>query len=281
MKKNSVPVMLAVLLWAGCTSPPEWFGNPPQDENLVYGTGMDRGDSEAQGWALAETGARADLAGRIGGAMGPIQVPGSEEAGPLTVPIPEPDLSGAVVEKREAIGRRYYVMLSYPKESIRRQAIDSALGQLQEEMNAVDAELAGLAGISPLDDLPPADGPPQNGVPFWIGSPPQGKRFIFGVGSYRGANPNMAMTMAQTRANADIAKQINTVVERMTVRGPKGTETITLSTSKVTLEGVKTVEGEFIDGTFYVLVAYPKSMIWKQALGNTIRQLQAALNGTD
>jgi hypothetical protein len=91
----------------------------------------------------------------------------------------------------------------------------------------------------------------------------------------------MAMTMAQTRANADIAKQINTVVERMTIRGPKGTETITLSTSKVTLEGVKTVEGKFIDGTFYVLAAYPKSMIWKQALGNTVRQLQAALNGVD
>jgi hypothetical protein len=147
MKKNSVLVMLAVLLWAGCTSPPEWFGNPPQDENIVYGTGTARGDSEAQGWALAEADARADLTGRIGGAMGAIQVPGSEEAELLTIPIPEPDLSEAVVEKREAVsGRRYYIMLSYPKEMIRRQAIDSVIGQLQAEMGNIDAEIAGLEG---------------------------------------------------------------------------------------------------------------------------------------
>lgn len=282
MKKKSPFVILAALLplWAGCASPPEWFNNPPQGKDIVYGTGMARGDSEDQGWARAEAAARADLAGRIGAVMGTVQVPEAEGAGPLTIPVPEPDLSKAVVEKREAAGKRYYLMLSYSGKMIRRQAIDGVLGQMRAEREGVDAELAGLGEISPLDDLLPAGSPPEEGVPSWIGSPPQGKRFIFGVGSYRGS-PGMAMPLAQTRANADIAKQINTVVERMTVRGPKGTETITRSMSNVTLDGARVIAGENIDGTLYILAAYPKAMVRKQALDGVIRQLEAALNGTD
>jgi hypothetical protein len=51
--------------------------------------------------------------------------------------------------------------------------------------------------------------------------------------------------------------------------------------SNVTLNGVSVIAGENIDGTFYVLAANPKAMVRKQALDGVIRQLEAALSGTD
>jgi len=74
---------------------------------------------------------------------------------------------------------------------------------------------------------------------------------IYGIGSAKAASLNMSMTMAQSRARADISRKVNTIIE--TSRNE------TTTTSNVELSNSRTLEiffGE--DGTVWVIAAVNK-----------------------
>jgi len=99
---------------------------------------------------------------------------------------------------------------------------------------------------------------------------------LIGVGSYKGEGGS-AKTYAETRARADISRQLNTVVKNMITdydarseQDPKAVlafqESITEALSKSTLNGSRTEDFDTIDGTTWAVVSYSKSAAAREVL---------------
>jgi len=99
---------------------------------------------------------------------------------------------------------------------------------------------------------------------------------IIGVGAARMATQSMAMTVAQTRARADISRQINSVVQTMVTKytadsnaSPEDkvvfTETITVQTSSATLNDTVVLEIDTDnDGYTWAAVSIKKESVADQ-----------------
>ncbi|GHV80305.1 hypothetical protein AGMMS49944_20960 [Spirochaetia bacterium] len=104
-----------------------------------------------------------------------------------------------------------------------------------------------------LNDLPPADE-------------------IWGIGAAKQSSEQMSMTMAETRARAGIARQLNAKVEDMITDYTRdaGTtasqtalslqEVVTRQVTSMQLKGVQPIrKWRAPDGTYWYLVSYPKA----------------------
>ena len=81
---------------------------------------------------------------------------------------------------------------------------------------------------------------------------------IYGIGSAKMESPSMAITMAQTRARADISRKVNSVIQTSRNETTGGVETIT--TSNVQLSNSKILEMFFgDDGTIWVIMVVNKA----------------------
>jgi len=99
---------------------------------------------------------------------------------------------------------------------------------------------------------------------------------LIGVGSYKGEGGS-AKTYAETRARADISRQLNTVIKNMITdydarseQDAKAVlafqESITEALSKSTLSGSRTEDFDTIDGTTWAVVSYSKSLAAREVL---------------
>jgi len=99
---------------------------------------------------------------------------------------------------------------------------------------------------------------------------------LIGVGSYKGEGGS-AKTYAETRARADISRQLNTVVKNMITdydarseQDPTAVlsfqESITEALSKSSLSGSRTEDFDVIDGTTWAVVSYSKSLAARELL---------------
>jgi hypothetical protein len=102
------------------------------------------------------------------------------------------------------------------------------------------------------------------------------KDVIVGIGAARMATMPMSMTMAETRARVEIAKQINSMVDHMVIKYTDGsgtspddkvlfTETITRTISNANVDG-STVIARFqaSDGYWWCVVSIPREKVADQ-----------------
>jgi hypothetical protein len=99
---------------------------------------------------------------------------------------------------------------------------------------------------------------------------------LVGVGTAKLASTSQSMTMAQTRARADISRQISTIIKDMvndyTASSEVDTsaaigfqETVTQALSKSTLSGASVVEIDMApDGSYWAVVQLSKSDVGKE-----------------
>jgi hypothetical protein len=104
---------------------------------------------------------------------------------------------------------------------------------------------------------------------------------LIGIGTYKIGNDNSkissAMTFAQTRARADIARQLDSIVKNMVTDyvaqselDPTAAlsfqETITTALAKAELKGAKVVQSQTDNGLLWVVMEYSKSAAYAEAI---------------
>jgi len=105
---------------------------------------------------------------------------------------------------------------------------------------------------------------------------------LIGIGSANLASQSQSKTVAETRARAEISRQMSSMVQDM-VRDYQASsevdrnsalsfqENITVALSKSNLQGAVIVDEDYIDGTYYVVVHLSKANVVRE-----INQAQAA-----
>jgi hypothetical protein len=104
---------------------------------------------------------------------------------------------------------------------------------------------------------------------------------LIGIGTYKIGNDtskmSSAMTFAQTRARADIARQLDSIVKNMVTdyvaqseldssAALSFQESITTALSKAELNGAKVVENQTDNGLLWVVMEYSKSAAYEEAI---------------
>lgn len=115
-------------------------------------------------------------------------------------------------------------------------------------------------------------------LPDWVLNPPDQEDVLYGIGTAKMATVNQSMTMAESRARQSLAFQINANVQAMITDYAREAGTVNNSVSiqfaeqvgrqvtQTKLSGAVPVKREQAkDGTFWVLVRYPKADAAKAA----------------
>jgi hypothetical protein len=104
---------------------------------------------------------------------------------------------------------------------------------------------------------------------------------LIGIGTYKIGNDmskmSSAMTFAQTRARADIARQLDSIVKNMVTDyvaqselDPSASlsfqESITTALAKAELRGARVVENQTDNGLLWVVMEYSKSAAYEEAI---------------
>jgi hypothetical protein len=130
-------VLFAVVMMGlmGCASGPEWFFSPPSDANFIYGTAVAVMPDEVLAWKTATNSSRQDLANQISTSIDNMQIDYSRTTGmaggnnlfaTVSQQLTNVILSGMRVVKRYVgPGNTYYVLTSFPRESIETVIIDA------------------------------------------------------------------------------------------------------------------------------------------------------------
>ncbi|MGL4393164.1 MAG: LPP20 family lipoprotein [Fusobacteriaceae bacterium] len=110
----------------------------------------------------------------------------------------------------------------------------------------------------------PSDGSFAGKAPAWYLKQPKDSN-VYGVGSAKNANLDTARTIATNAARTNLSFKINAAV-----RGVQSTSSTENSATfnqaveqitKTTLNGTEEVESEYTDGTFFVMISYPRAKL--------------------
>ena len=134
----------------------------------------------------------------------------------------------------------------------------------------------------------------RQGRPSWYLNPPLLDTMVYGVGSAKLSNMNLARNTAVSRARDDIARQIEVLVESafMDYAQESGTEkdteflqfveSVSTQVAKVTLKGSRAEEiVEARDGTIYALVQLPTAVLLDDASGEFSQSAKSAYKTYD
>jgi hypothetical protein len=122
-----------------------------------------------------------------------------------------------------------------------------------------------------------------NGVPQFVNDAyiNASEDVLIGIGTYKMGNDmskmSSAMTFAQTRARADIARQLDSIVKNMVTDytaqselDPSAAlsfqESITTALAKAELRGAKVVQSQTDNGLLWVVMEYSKSAAYEEAI---------------
>ena len=124
----------------------------------------------------------------------------------------------------------------------------------------------------------------QNGLPNIVknANAKRGGDILIGIGSAKMASQSQSRTMAESRARAEIARAMDTMVQQMVRDYTAGSEVdksavvafqedISIQLTKAHLQGAVVENEDWIDGTYYVVMRLSKSDVVRE-----INQAQAA-----
>jgi len=209
---------------------PEWYLNPPEDPDYIYGIGTAKAESDGEAILLAEDRARASIAGQFGTFISSY----GDNVGDINVHNDELKFIGSnnyaesrinshiymsdVISRAKTKDGTWYCLVSASKDQNLRRILKPINDNLSDILRLNAAELLGMESkkqeVIRNGEIIPVFQKETPSIPDWVINPAkiQKEDVVFGLGAAKLDNDNVSIEMAKERARRSLARSLHTEV---------------------------------------------------------------------